>query len=291
MSYRGYLLGLTSYLIWGLSPIYFKLLGAVPASQVIAHRVLWSALLCGVLLAAWKHPGWWRRLRASPRHLGVLCGTGLLIAGNWLLYVWAINHGRMLEASLGYYINPLINVLLGMVFLGERLRRLQWIAVALAAVGVVQQIFLIGSLPWVSLLLALSFGFYGLIRKQTPVAALPGLAVETWLLVPLALLWLWLNGAVGGQPVKHWLLLALSGPVTLIPLLCFNAAARQLPYSTLAFMQYLSPTLVLLLAVALYGEPLDHSRLLSFACIWAALLVFSLDTLVLLRPAGRSPIS
>lgn len=287
---RGYVLGLSAYLLWGLFPLYFKHLDAVPALEIVVHRVLWSALGAGLLLLVWRHPGWWRELRAQPGRLAALVLSGLLIASNWLLYVWAVNNQHMLEASLGYYINPLVNVLLGLLLLGERLRPLQWLAVALAAAGVAQQVWQLGSLPWVSLLLALTFGFYGLLRKRVAVAALPGLALETWLLLPLALAWLALHGDAASRQAAFWssapaLWLALSGPVTLLPLLCFNAAARHLPYATLGFLQYVAPTLVLLLAVFHYGEPLAPARLLAFACIWAGLLVYSLDAWRALRRA------
>lgn len=285
---RGYILGLIAYTIWGLFPLYFKAIAAVPALEIIAHRALWSALFGAALLLFWKHPGWWRELRENPRRFAVLGCSGLLIASNWLVYVWAVNNGRMLEASLGYYINPLINVLLGMLLLGERLRRLQWLAVGLATLGVLQQLWQLGSLPWVSLVLALTFGFYGLIRKQAPVAALPGLVVETWLLLPLALGWLLLHpAAVTSQasfwttPEAFWLIAA--GPITLVPLVCFNAAARHLPYTTLGFLQYLAPTLVLLQAIFLFGEHFQPATLLAFACIWAGLLVYSLDIWLSLR--------
>ena len=285
---RGYVLGLTAYIIWGLFPLYFKALQSVPAMEIIVHRVLWSALFGGLLLLVWKHPGWWRELRDNPKRLAVLAGCGLLIATNWLVYVWAVNNGRMIEASLGYYINPLINVLLGLLILGERLRRLQWLAVGMAAVGVAQQVWQVGSLPWVSLVLALSFGFYGLIRKQAPVAALPGLVVETWMLVPLALGWLLLHpaamsaqGAFYTSSEALWLMAA--GPVTLIPLVCFNAAARHLPYTTLGFLQYLAPTLVLLQAVLLFDEHLSSSTLVAFMFIWAGLAIYSVDAWMNLR--------
>ncbi|MBD9482902.1 EamA family transporter RarD [Pseudomonas sp. PDM14] len=289
---RGYLLGIVAYVIWGLFPLYFKAIAAVPAVEIIVHRVLWSALFGALLLMLWKHPGWWRELRSNPRRLAVLTGSGLLIAANWLVYVWAVNNGRMLEASLGYYINPLINVLLGMLLLGERLRRLQWVAVGLAVIGVLQQVWQVGSLPWVSLVLALTFGFYGLIRKQAPVAALPGLVVETWLLLPVALAWLLLHpAAVSSQasfwsePQAFWLIAA--GPVTLIPLLCFNAAARHLPYTTLGFLQYIAPTLVMLLAVLVYGETLAANKLLAFLFIWAGLVVYSVDIWLGARRRGQ----
>ncbi|CRN06506.1 putative DMT superfamily transporter inner membrane protein [Pseudomonas sp. URMO17WK12:I11] len=279
---RGYLLGLSAYIIWGLFPLYFKAIQSVPAVEIIVHRVLWSALFGSILLAFWKHPGWWRDLRDNPRRLAILALSGTLIAANWLTYVWSVNNGRMLEASLGYYINPLINVLLGMLILGERLRRLQWLAVGLAALGVMQQVWQVGSLPWVSLALALTFGFYGLIRKQAPVAALPGLVVETWMLVPLALGWLLLHpGAMSAQgefyTTSEALWLMAAGPVTLVPLVCFNAAARHLPYTTLGFLQYLAPTLVLLQAIWLFDEHLSPSTLTAFMFIWAGLALYSVD--------------
>ncbi|KPX00212.1 MULTISPECIES: EamA family transporter RarD [Pseudomonas syringae group] len=288
---RGYILGLSAYTIWGLFPIYFKAISDVPAIEIIIHRVLWSALFGSIVLMFWKHPGWWRDLRNNPQRLAVLALSGTLIAANWIVYVWAVNNGRMLEASLGYYINPLVNVLLGMLLLGERLRRLQMLAVAFATIGVAQQVWNVGSLPWVSLALALTFAFYGLIRKKAPVAALPGLVVETWMLVPLALIWLTLNPtAVSAQP-EFWtttqaIWLAAAGPVTLIPLVCFNAAARHLPFTTLGFLQYLAPTLVLLLAVLLYGEHLTTSTIITFAFIWAGLAIYSVDIWLKSRSRG-----
>lgn len=287
---RGYLLGLAAYVIWGLFPLYFKLLEAIPASEIIVHRVLWSALFGAALLMVWKHPGWWAELRAHPQRLAVLALCGLLIAANWLIYVWAVINARMLEASLGYYINPLINVLLGLLVLRERLRPLQWVAVGLAALGVAQQVWQLGSLPWVSLVLALTFGFYGLIRKQAPVDALPGLVVETWMLLPLALGWLLLFADGPSAHLAFWttpqaLWLAAAGPITLVPLVCFNAAARHLPYATLGFLQYIAPTLVLLQAVLLFGEHLDSTRLVAFGCIWLALVVYSVDIWYRLRRA------
>ncbi|MBX8521530.1 EamA family transporter RarD [Pseudomonas cichorii] len=285
---RGYLLGLSAYIIWGLFPMYFKLLATVPALEIIIHRAIWSALFGSLLLLFWKHPGWWRELRENPQRLAVLALSGSLIAGNWMVYVWAVNNGRMVEASLGYYINPLVNVLLGMLLLGERLRRLQWLAVLLAAAGVAQQVWQVGNLPWVSLLLPLTFGFYGLIRKKAPVAALPGLVVETWMLVPLALAWLLLNPIAQTAQPEFWttsqaLWLAAAGPVTLVPLVCFNAAARHLPYTTLGFLQYIAPTLVLALAVLLYGEHLNTSTIVTFVFIWAGLAIYSVDAWLSLR--------
>ncbi|MGC5699616.1 EamA family transporter RarD [Pseudomonas sp. NFXW11] len=285
---RGYILGLSAYIIWGLFPLYFKAIASVPAIEIIIHRVLWSALFGALLLMVWKHPGWWRELRENPKRLAILALSGTLIAANWLTYVWAVNNGRMLEASLGYYINPLINVLLGMLILGERLRRMQWLAVLLATLGVAQQVWQVGSLPWISLMLALSFGFYGLIRKQAPVRALPGLVVETWMLVPIALGWLLLHPDASSAHAAFWSSsqawwLVAAGPVTLVPLVCFNAAARDLPYTTLGFLQYLAPTLVLLQAVLLFGEQLSSSTLVAFMFIWVGLAVYSVDAWLSLR--------
>jgi chloramphenicol-sensitive protein RarD len=241
-----------------------------------------------LLLLVWKHPGWWRELRDNPQRLAILAGSGTLIACNWLIYVWSVNNDRMVEASLGYFINPLINVLLGMLLLRERLRPLQWLAVGLAVVGVAQQVWQVGSLPWISLALALTFGFYGLIRKKAPVAALPGLVVETWMLVPLALGWLLFNPMAHSLQPGFWntsqaMWLIAAGPITLVPLVCFNAAARHLPYTTLGFLQYIAPTLVLAQAVLLYGEHLPSSTLLTFAFIWLGLVIYSIDAWVNLR--------
>lgn len=279
---QGYILAICAYTCWGFIPLYFKAMEAIPPIEIIANRVVWSALIGSLMLLAWKHPGWFREIQQNPQRVAVLATSGSLIAGNWLVYVWAVNNGRMLEASLGYYINPLINVLLGMLILGERLRPLQWAAVSLAAVGVLQQIWQLGSLPWVSLVLALTFGIYGLIRKRAPVAALPGLVIETWLMVPVALGWLILHGdSVSVQPeffgtAQSWWLIA-AGPITLVPLICFNAAARHLPYTTLGFLQYIGPTLVLLLAVWVFGEHLSTATLTTFAFIWAGLAIYSVD--------------
>ncbi|TBU81121.1 EamA family transporter RarD [Pseudomonas daroniae] len=285
---RGYILGLSAYVIWGLFPLYFKAIQTVPSLEIIVHRALWSAVFGALLLLVWKHPGWLRELLDHPKRFAVLAISGSLIAGNWLVYVWAVNNERMLEASLGYYINPLANVLLGMLILGERLRRLQWVAVGLAAAGVAQQLWQVGSLPWVSLALALSFAAYGLIRKKAPVAALPGLVVETWLLLPLAIGWILLHPTAMSNQLAFWttseaLWLMAAGPVTLIPLVCFNAAARHLPYTTLGFLQYVAPTLVLLLAVFVFDEHFDPGKMVAFLFIWAGLAVYSVDAWLTLR--------
>ena len=290
---RGYLLGLLAYSVWGMFPLYFKTLDGTPADEVIVHRIIWSALFSAALLLVWRHRGWWQQLCSHPKRFILLGASGALIACNWLIYVWAVHHDRMVEASLGYYINPLVNVLLAMLFLRERLRRLQWIAIALAAIGVGLQVWSLGKVPWISLALAFSFGFYGLIRKQAPVAALPGLTVETWMLVPVALAWLWINPQAAsmqsefwGSPGMFWL--AAAGPVTLLPLLCFNEAAKNLPYASLAFLQYITPTVLLLLAVLFFKEPFESRSLVFFGFIWAALAVYSWDAWRVLKRGRKA---
>ena len=287
------MLGLLAYSIWGLFPLYFKTLDGTPAQEVIVHRVLWSALFSSGLLLIWRHRGWWLELYHHPKRFIFLAASGALIATNWLIYVWALHHDRMVEASLGYYINPLVNVLLAMLFLRERLRRLQWLAIALAAVGVGLQVWSLGKVPWISLALACSFGFYGLIRKQAPVAALPGLTVETWLLVPVALTWLWISPQASSMQSEFWgssemFWLAAAGPVTLLPLLCFNEAAKNLPYASLAFLQYITPTVLLLLAVLVFKEPFAAQSFIFFGFIWAALAVYSWDAVRVLRGRGNA---
>ena len=290
---KGYLLGLTTFSIWGLFPLYFKSIEQYAALEIVTQRAIWSALFGTLVLMLWRHPGWWQELLAHPRRIGVLMISSVLIASNWLIYVWAVNHGHMVEASLGYYINPLINVLLGLIVLRERLRPLQWLAVAMAAVGVLLQLITLGDFPWVSIALALSFGSYGLLRKQAPVAALPGLVVETWLILPIALGWLFFFGSGPSTEWSFWtnpqaLWLVAAGPVTLLPLLCFNAAARHLPYSTLGFLQYITPTLLLILAVWVFNEPFPADRQLAFICIWAGLAVYSYDAWRLMRKVPMS---
>ena len=278
--------------LWGAFPVYFKLLGHVPALEVLAHRVLWSAvLLLGLILAQWQ----WSALRAEfrdPRRLCFYLVTALLISGNWLLYIWAVQHGRILEASLGYYINPLVNVLLGVLFLRERLNPRQWSAVALAAAGVLVLVVGHGVLPWISLTLALSFGGYGLLRKKAGHAATLGLCVETVLLAPLALVFLAGlaargGGALGGANGQTDLLLLAAGPVTVAPLLLFLQATRLLRLSTVGLIQYLTPTLQFLLAVALYREPFTPIHLAAFGCIWLALALYSIDAWFGYRPRPR----
>jgi chloramphenicol-sensitive protein RarD len=279
----GLLYGLAAYGAWGVFPIYLKAVKTVPVLEVLCHRIVW-ALAVLVIVTAVRGEG--RAVLATlrqPRALVVLSGSTLLIATNWLVYIFSVSHSRLLESSLGYYINPLLSVLLGIVLLGERLAPLMKAAVAAAAAGVLWLAIHLGQLPWISLTLAFSFGFYGLMRKIAPVGALIGLTVETLLLFPFASAYLWWtvrdghsSFLFGGPGMKALLLLA--GPVTAIPLLCFAAAARRLPLSTIGFLQYVSPTLQFLLAVAVYAEPFDRGRAGAFACIWVAVALFAFDS-------------
>ncbi|HVH34293.1 MAG TPA: EamA family transporter RarD [Tahibacter sp.] len=279
---RGLIYALSAFVLWGVAPAYFKLVQQVPPAEIIVHRILWSGLLMALVLGVSRRFVGWRHLRDNPRLLATLALTSLLICGNWLTFVYAVNSGRMLDASLGYYINPLINVLLAVAFLGERLRPLQIAAVVLATLGVTYQVIELGRLPWISLILALSFGFYGLLRKRVALDALNGLGVETALVTPLALgyfIWLWSQGNAQFAHVSAGLdaLLIAAGIVTTVPLALFAAGAQRLPYTTIGFLQYLSPSIGIVLAVVFYGEHFGATRAVTFGLIWAGLVLFSWD--------------
>jgi chloramphenicol-sensitive protein RarD len=274
----GFLLGLTAYALWGVLPVYFKALSAVPAVDIVAHRILWSLPFLAILILVTR--GWdkVRAVAARPRTLGILFVTALLIGGNWLLYVYAVTSGHILAASFGYYLNPLANVLLGRFVLKERLTRLQWIAVAIAGAGI--SVLAAGALGqlWISLALCVSFALYGLLRKVVPANAITGLAIETALLFPLAIAWLAWRTVIGaptlGSSETDTILLVLSGIVSTTPLLLFTAAAKRLPYSTLGMLQFLAPTLQFLIAVLVYGEPFTRAHAVAFAAIWTALVLY-----------------
>lgn len=276
--------GLAAYFWWGLAPLYFKTVGHVPPPEILAHRILWSCVLLALIL--WRR-GEWRTLGVVARDrrlLGTLAVSTVLIAVNWFVFIWAIANGRLLQASLGYFINPLVNVLLGVLILKERLRRPQAVALLLAAGGVVLMSLRVGGVPAVSLILASSFAVYGLLRKQTPVGGVVGLAVETGLLFPLALLYLFWLGDQGRLvfsrlDLRTDLLLAASGVVTALPLVWFANAARRLRLSTIGILQYLAPSLQFLLAVLVFGEPFAVGELASFGLIWAALAVYTVDAI------------
>jgi chloramphenicol-sensitive protein RarD len=279
---NGLAYGFAAYGFWGLVPIYFKAVAAVPALEVLAHRVVWSVVVLAAVLTLQRR---WSEVRAAVSHrrtFAVLFLSAVLVGVNWYIFIWAVAAGRVLQASLGYFINPLVNVFLGVVFLRERLSRGGVVAVVIAAVAVTWLTVQTGALPWVSLTLALSFGLYGLLRKTAPVKPVPGLMVETALMVPAALLLLAAIRSRGGLyfgtgSVGLDVLLVAAGLVTALPLLWFTAAARLLPLSTLGFLQYLAPTGQFLLAVLAYGEPLTLARLLAFVLIWIALGVFTID--------------
>ena len=288
---RGIAATLSAFIVWGLMPLYFRAVGSVPPFEIVAHRMLWSVLFLAGLLAFVPATGGLRGLGAiwrQPRLLATLALTALLTGSNWLVFVWSVDAGRVLEAALGYFINPLVSVLLGRLFLGERLRPLQRLAVAVAAAGVAWRVWELGSLPWIPLFLAGSFGLYGLLRKRAPVDAVRGLFVETLIVAPLAaawLLWQAQRGALGfGADPLIDALLPLAGVLTAIPLMLFAFGARRLPLATVGFLQYIAPSINLLVAVFVFGEPFDRAQLLSFGLIWTALAIYTVD---LLRLAAR----
>ncbi|WP_431265575.1 EamA family transporter RarD [Roseateles chitinivorans] len=280
----GMLYAALAYIAWGLFPLYFKRLSHVSAFEIIAHRTLWSMVFVAILLTALRRWAWLGPVLRSPKLLGTCAVSALLLSTNWLVYVWAVQQGHVVEASLGYFINPLVNVMLGFVFLRERLRPVQWLAIGLAAAGVVWLTVTAGRLPWIALVLALSFGIYGLMRKTAHLGALEGLTLETLILSPfaaIALFWWTSQGtsafATGDAGHIAWLLLA--GPLTAVPLLLFAAGARRITLTTLGLVQYLSPTIQFLLGVWLYHEPLAGARLAGFVLIWSALAVYSAESL------------
>lgn len=286
----GLFLGLGAYLIWGVLPLYFKLLASLQPIEIVAHRVIWSLIFLAALAGLLRR---WDGIRAAlrqPRTLVMLLLSATLIGGNWLVYIWAVLNGHVLEGSLGYYLNPLVNVLLGTLFLKERLTRMQMVAVALASAGVAVLAVGAGSGLWISLTLAGTFAFYGFIRKVAPVESLEGLSIETILLAPLALGWILWLGDSGGFPagLSTNVLVVLSGAVTAVPLLLFAAAARRLPYSTLGFLQYLSPSLQFLLAVLVFDEALTTAHMLCFGAIWTALAIFAVEGVRAGRATARA---
>ncbi|GIZ51870.1 EamA family transporter RarD [Noviherbaspirillum aridicola] len=280
----GVLSAASAYAIWGVFPLYFKALQEVPPLEILLHRMLWSLVFVAAVLGWRRHWGWLREVFGKPRVVAGFALSALLLSANWFIYIWAVNNGHVVDSSLGYFINPLFNVLLGAVVLRERLRPVQWAAVSLAAAGVAWLTWQAGSLPWIALLLAATFGLYGLLRKTASLGALEGLALETLLLFPVAaayLGWLALHGQNSfiAASTSTQLLLAAAGPITAIPLLLFASGARRIPLSLLGLLQYIGPTLQLLLGVWLYHEPFGGARLAGFVLIWSALAVYSLESL------------
>ena len=279
----GFALGLAAYALWGVLPIYFKTIEALPAVDIVAHRVIWSLPFLAVLMLLSRG---WPKVERALRHrrtIGMLTATAVLIGTNWLLYVHAVTSGHILAASFGYYLNPLANVLLGRFVLGERLSRLQWAAVAIAAAGI--SVLAAGALGqlWISLALCVTFALYGLLRKIVPADALTGLAIETVVLFPLAIAWLgWMllaSQPIFGSSTRDTGLLLLAGVISTTPLLLFTAAAKRLPYSTLGMLQFVAPTLQFLIAVLLYKEAVTTADIVAFPAIWTALVLYAIAML------------
>jgi chloramphenicol-sensitive protein RarD len=271
-----------AYGLWGLFPLYFRLLDEVPAFDVLVHRIVWSLGFVLLLLAGRRQWAWLAQTLRRPRVIAAFAASALLLSANWLTYIWAVANGHVIDASLGYFITPLVNVLLGATVLHERLKPLQWTAVALAAAGVLWLALQGGQWPWIALVIAVTFGAYGLMRKTAPLGALEGLTLETMLLAPFALALLaWDVARPGGvfpaaDPVSNLLLIGL-GPVTAVPLLLFAAGARRIRLATLGLLQYVAPSIQLALGVWLFREPFSGARMAGFGLIWAALALYSLE--------------
>ena len=303
---KGLLTAASAFVLWGLMPLYWHLLKAVPSLQIVAHRVLW----CTVLVATWllwsQGRGWFKAILTKPRLAAMLTLSGLCIGINWGLYIWAVNAGHVIESSLGYFINPLLNVVIGTLFLRERLNPTQWVSVAITAAGVLWLTFNYGSFPWIALTLATSFGIYGLIRKLAAVDSVTGLGFENAVLLLPALgylLWAESSGQGGFLPINGntaWgfgvdALLIFGGALTALPLIAFSFAVRRVPLSTIGLMQYIAPTIQFLIGVLVFHEAFDRDRAIGFVVIWIALAVFAFDsvrraraTAVLVeRPSGR----
>jgi chloramphenicol-sensitive protein RarD len=277
------LAALAAYVLWGLAPIYFKQIQAAPALEIVAHRILWSIPILAAFLLLRDGRAFWRRMRLPARTLMVLLLSGCLVVLNWLLFVWAVVNDQVLATSLGYFIGPLVNFLLGFLFLHERMTRVQTIGVFIAACGTVYLGWYLGTPPWISLSLAFSFGIYGLVRKLLDVGPMIGLLWEALLVsVPAAAFMLWSarQGSLyfGSAGTGQDLLLALAGLVTILPLLWFNVAARSLRLTTLGFFQYIAPSMTFLLSVFIYGEEFTQGHAVAFGCIWFALAMISAET-------------
>ncbi|MCB0101908.1 MAG: EamA family transporter RarD [Anaerolineales bacterium] len=287
---KGILYGIATYLMWGFFPIYWKMLHVLPALQVIGHRIVWSfALLLIFILVtgSWKD---FRSVAFTPKTIGIYAIAGVLLSCNWLIYVWGVNAGFIVETSLGYFINPLLSVLFGVIFLRERLRPLQWLPIVIAAIGVIYLTFAYGSLPWIALSLAFTFGLYGLVKKLSPLGSAYGLTLETGIVFPIALIYLafvQMNGTGGflhnGLTID--LLLVGAGLVTTVPLLLFASAAKQIPLNMIGILQYFAPTIQFLIGVFLYKEPFDHVHLIGFSIVWVALIIFWVENII----ANRKP--
>jgi chloramphenicol-sensitive protein RarD len=279
----GMLYATFAFFCWGLFPLYFHALGEVPALEMLAHRMLWSLLFLALVLTARSQWKWLPQVLRQPRILASFVASAVLLTANWFVYIWSVNNGHVIDASLGYFINPLVNVLLGLIVLKEKLRRGQWIAIGVAAAGVLWLSWSAGQVPWIALILGITFGGYGLLRKTAALAALEGLSLETMILFPLALVyvvWLTMHGQNtfinSAFDSIRWLL-AAAGPITAIPLLLFAAGARKIPMAVLGLLQYLSPTMQALLGVWVFHEAFPMPRLIGFLIIWTALALYVVE--------------
>jgi chloramphenicol-sensitive protein RarD len=281
----GMLYAALAFSIWGLFPLYFHAVGSVDALEILAHRMLWSLLLLALVLTWRRQWAWLGKALRQPRVVGSFVASALVLSANWFTYIWAVNHGHVIDASLGYFLTPLVNVMLGYALLHERLRRGQWLAVALAACGVAWLAWQAGQLPWIAMLLAATFGGYGLLRKTAALGALEGLSFETLILFPLAfayLAWLMFAGQsafISTDSDSTRALLLAAGPITAIPLLLFAAGARRIPLSVLGLLQYIAPTIQLLLGIWIFNETFSAERMTSFIIIWSALALYALEGL------------
>jgi len=289
---KGLLFGLAAYGLWGAFPLYWPLLEPAGAVELLAHRIAWSALVMAVLVGVPRRAGRLRAVLQSPRQRRLLGIAAVVISVNWGVFIWGVNNGHVVETSLGYFINPLVTVLFGVVLLGERLRRLQWVALGLAAAAVLALTVEHGRPPWVALALAFSFGTYGLLKKRADVGAIEGLTVETLVTAPVAVGYLvWLSSQGHALALAHgpWhvALVATRGAVTALPLLFFGGAATRVPLTTLGLLQYVAPTLQFLLGVLLFGEPMPTARWIGFSVIWLALALFTADSMRRHRESRR----
>ena len=288
MKNKGVLFALAAYILWGFFPLYFKAIQQVSALQILAHRIAWGFVFTLAVVLVLRQ---WKEFRASifnRRTFLIYAGASVVLGINWFTYVWAVITNHVVESSLGYFINPIVSVLLGVIFLRERLRTFQWVAIAMVTAGVVYLTVTFGQLPWISLVLAVTFGFYGLLKKIAPLGALHGITLETAVLTIPSLAYLFIVNANGTGTFGHStplldFLLVLSGPVTAIPLLLFATGARRIPLTTIGLLQYIAPTLQFLLGVLVFHEPFDQSRLIGFMIIWLALVLFSVENLLARR--------
>lgn len=288
---KGIWYGIGAYLLWGFFPIYWKFLRDVPALQVIGHRIGWSFVLLFIYLLVTKQWTEFRSAAFNAKTIGIYAVAGVLLSINWLIYVWGVNAGFIVETSLGYFINPLLSVLMGVIFLREKLRLVQWLPVGIAAIGVVFLTFIYGRLPWIALSLAFSFGFYGLVKKLAPLGSLYGLTLETAITFPIALVYLFFlqangTGAFLHQGIQIDLYLVGAGIVTTIPLLMFASAAKRIPLTMIGILQYIAPTLQFLIGVFIYKEEFDRAHFIGFAIVWMALVIFWVENYL----ANRTPV-